>query len=143
MTEQVETNEFDRWVSLLQEAILERERAMYSEKVLAEAQSPHNMCVLDGAEGCGIVFGPCGDMMEVFLRLEGTQIKQAAFMTDGCGPTVACGSMLCRLVEGRSLEEAGAIEAAEIIIALDGLPAEHIHCATLAVNTLRQAIAAC
>ena len=68
MTEQVETHEFDQWVTLLQEAILERERAMYSEKVLAEAKNPHNMCVLDGAEGCGIVFGPCGDTMEVFLR---------------------------------------------------------------------------
>ena len=36
-----------------------------------------------------------------------------------------------------------AIEAAEVIIALDGLPPEHIHCATLAVNTLREAIVDC
>ena len=64
-------------------------------------------------------------------------------MTDGCGPTVACGSMLIKMVEGKSLAEAAAIEAAELIVSLDGLPPEHIHCATLAVNTLHQAIADC
>ena len=34
-----------------------------------------------------------------------------------------------------------AIEAADVIIALDGLPPEHVHCAALAVNTLQEAVA--
>jgi len=51
--------------------------------------------------------------------------------------------MLTRMAQGKSLAEAAAIEAAEVIIAFDGLPPEHIHCATLAVNTLREAIADC
>jgi nitrogen fixation NifU-like protein len=70
-------------------------------------------------------------------------MTEPAEMTDGCGPTVACGSMLTRMVQGRNPAEAAAIEAAELILALDGLPPEHIHCATLAVNTLHQAIANC
>jgi nitrogen fixation NifU-like protein len=64
-------------------------------------------------------------------------------MTNGCGPTVACGSMLTRMAQGKSLAEAAAIETAEVIIALDGLPAEHLHCAALAADTLHQAIADC
>jgi nitrogen fixation NifU-like protein len=143
MTEQREKNDFDRWVAALQEAILEREQALYSAKVLAEARQPQNMGVMHDFDGYGLVVGPCGDTMEFFLRLNGERIEEAAFMTDGCGPTVACGSMLTRMAQGKSLAEAAAIEAAEVIIALDGLPAEHVHCATLAVNTLQQAIADC
>ena len=81
--------------------------------------------------------------MEIFLRVQDSRIEIAAFMTDGCGPTVACGSMLTKMAQGKSLEEAAAIEAADLIVALDGLPPEHVHCATLAVHTLHQAIADC
>jgi nitrogen fixation NifU-like protein len=143
MTEQGETNDFDRWVAALQEAILEREKVLFSARILAQARQPHNMGVLDDFDGHGLVFGSCGDTMEIFLRLNGERIEKASFMTDGCGPTVACGSMLTRMAQGKSLAEAAAIEAAEVIMALDGLPPEHIHCATLAVNTLHQAIVDC
>jgi nitrogen fixation NifU-like protein len=143
MTEQGETNDFDRWVAILQEALQAREQALFSARVLAEARQPHNMLVMDNADGFGLVFGSCGDTMEIFVRLNGETIEKASFMTDGCGPTVACGSMLVRMAEGKRLAEAAAIDAAEVIVALDGLPAEHVHCATLAVNTLHEAIADC
>jgi len=143
MTEQGDTNDFDRWLAALQEAILERERALYSAKVLMEARQPQNLGIMEDADGYGLAFGSCGDTMEIFLRLNGDRIERAAFMTDGCGPTVACGSKLTRMAQDKSLEEAAAIDAADLILALDGLPAENIHCATLAVNTLQQAIADC
>jgi len=143
MTEQGKTDDLDRWVAALQAALLEQQQAMFSAKVLAEANQPQNMGVMDEADGYGLVFGPCGDTMEFFVRLNGERIKEVSFMTDGCGPTVACGSMLTRMALGKSLAEATAIEAAELIIALDGLPPEHVHCATLAVNTLHEAIADC
>ena len=143
MTERAEANELDRWVAAVQQALLERERAMYSATVLAEARQPHNMGVMETFDGYGLVTGPCGDTMEFFLQLDGDRVARATFMTDGCGPTVACGSMLSRMVEGKSLATGAAIEAADVIIALDGLPPEHIHCATLAVETLQQAIADC
>jgi nitrogen fixation NifU-like protein len=143
VTEQAEMNGLDRWVIALQEEILRREQAMYSAKVLEEARQPHNLGVMDEFDGYGLVFGSCGDTMEIFLRVNGERIESASFMTDGCGPTVACGSILTRMVQGKSPAEAAAIEAAELILALDGLPPEHIHCATLAVDTLHQAITNC
>lgn len=143
MTEKTETNDLDRWVAALQQALYEREREMYSATVLAEARHPHNMHVMDAFDAYGLVTGPCGDTMEFFVGLNGECIARASFMTDGCGATVACGSMLSRMVEGVSLEEAAAVDAADLIVALDGLPPEHIHCATLAVDTLQQAIADC
>ncbi len=143
MTGQEETNDLDRWVAALQAAILEREQALFSARVLAESRQPQHVGLMDDPDGYGLVFGPCGDTMEMFLRLNGERIEGMSFMTDGCGPTVACGSMLTRMALGKSLAEAAALEAEEVIIALDGLPAEHVHCATLAVNTLHQAIANC
>jgi nitrogen fixation NifU-like protein len=141
MSEQGEVVDLDRWVAAIQEAILERERLLFSDKVREEAGQPHNMGVIDPADGYGLAFGSCGDTMEFFLTMEGARIREAHFMTDGCGPTVACGSMVTRLAQGKSLAEANAIEAADVIIALDGLPPEHVHCATLAVNSLQLAIA--
>jgi nitrogen fixation NifU-like protein len=140
MTEPKETSDLDRWVAALQEAILEREQALFSAKVLAEARHPQNMGVMLDSDGHALVCGPCGDTMEMFLRVRDSRIEAAAFMTDGCGPTVACGSMLTKMAQGKSLEEAATIEAADVIMALDGLPPEHVHCATLAVNTLQEAI---
>jgi len=40
-----------------------------------------------------------------------------------------------------SLKEAGEIGSEVLITALDGLPEESLHCAELAVSTLREAIA--
>ncbi len=94
MTGQEETNDLDRWVAALQAAILEREQALFSARVLAESRQPQHVGLMDDPDGYGLVFGPCGDTMEMFLRLNGERIEGMSFMTDGCGPTVACGSML-------------------------------------------------
>jgi nitrogen fixation NifU-like protein len=143
MTEQGETSDLDRWLAALQAALLEYQQTIFSAKVLSEARQPQNLGIMDEADGYGLQFGSCGDTMEFFVRLNGRRIEQVSFMTDGCGPTLACGSMVTQMALGKSLAEAAAIEAAEVIIALDGLPPEHVHCATLAVNTLYEALADC
>jgi nitrogen fixation NifU-like protein len=141
MERQREESDFERLVAELQGQINEQERAFYSAKVIEEAQNPNNLGRMAGPDTYGIVRGWCGDTMEVYLRLNGDSIKEVTFMTDGCGPSVACGSMLTRLVQGMSLEEAGEITPENLVAALDGLPEESLHCAELAVSTLREAIA--
>jgi len=139
--DQGEAAEFDRLVVELQRQISEQERAIYSAKVIAEAHNPTNMGRMDGADAYGIVHGSCGDTMEFYLRLNGGGIEAVNFMTDGCGSSVACGSMLSRMAQGMSLEEACSIRPEDLIVALDGLPEENVHCAELAVKTLLEAIA--
>jgi len=134
--------DFERWVEVLQAEILKREQELFSARVLAEARDPKNLGAILNPDGHALVVGPCGDTMEIFLRINGSRIKKATFLTDGCGPTVACGSMLTQMVEGKALEEAAALDGGDVILALDGLPPEHVHCATLAANTLGQAISA-
>ena len=142
MTEQNKID-FERWVELLQTEILKREQELFSARVLAEARDPKNLGAILDPDGHALVVGPCGDTMEIFVRVNGSRIEKATFLTDGCGPTVACGSMLTQMVEGKALAEAAALDGGDVILALDGLPPEHIHCATLAANTLGQAIANC
>jgi nitrogen fixation NifU-like protein len=131
---------FDRFVAELQQQIDEQEQALYSATVIAEAHDPRNLGRMPEPDAQGLVHGWCGDTMEVYLRLEGERIKDVSFMTDGCGPTVACGSMLTRLVQGMSLEEASRIGPEDLIAALDGLPEGSVHCAELAVSTLHNAL---
>jgi nitrogen fixation NifU-like protein len=45
------------------------------------------------------------------------------------------------MVTGLSLQEAERITPQDLLRALDGLPPNHVHCASLAVGTLRDALA--
>jgi nitrogen fixation NifU-like protein len=140
MTETEGMDKLNRWAAELQEQVEEEERAMFSQKVRELAEQPRNMGAMLEPDGHALLFGACGDSMEMFVRLDGQWIEIATFMTNGCRPTVACGSMLTTMAQGKTLEQAAAIRAADLVAALDGLPPEHVHCASLAVNTLRLAI---
>jgi nitrogen fixation NifU-like protein len=131
---------FDRMVEEIQRQIIEDERATYSQKVIEEYYNPKNLGRMSDPDAVGIVQGWCGDTMEIYLRMNSSQIEEATFMTDGCGPTMACGSKLTTMVRGMSLDQASEITPENLIAALDGLPEESVHCAELAVSTLQGAI---
>lgn len=145
------TTDFDQMLEELQQEIAEREAALYSDTVRREARVPKNMGRMEGANLHGVVHGWCGDTMEIYLRLDdddggapgSTQpptIEEATFITDGCGATVACGSMLTQMVTGMKLEKAEWVLPQDLINALGGLPEEHKHCAGLAISTLQNAL---
>jgi len=69
------------------------------------------------------------------------KIVDCKFITDGCGASVACGSVITELVKGKTIEEALMLTPESILAVLGGLPEENIHCAALAVDTLKAAIA--
>ena len=134
-------NDFDRFVEELERQIVEQERALYSDQVRRHARNPQNIGALAPADGSAVITGPCGDTMEFYLRMDREgRIRQVGFLTDGCGPTVACGSMISVMAGGLSPEKALRISAEQLLRALGGLPPESVHCAELAVNTLRAAV---
>lgn len=104
------------------------------------AKDPHNRGALDIFNGHAKVTGPCGDTMEFWLLADQGKIKKVSFVTDGCDPSLAGGSMTTCLAEGKTIEEAKAITQKAVLDALGGLPEDHEHCALLAANTL---VAAC
>jgi len=113
---------------------------MYSQTVIREYRNPSNFGVIENPDALGEVKGPCGDTMKISLRIEDGKIRDACFWTDGCGATIACGSMLTKMIKGEALDGASAITSEKLTSALEGLPDEHMHCSKLAVNTLRKAI---
>jgi nitrogen fixation NifU-like protein len=139
--EQEGNNRWDRVVAELQREVEEKERALYSAKVLEQVRNPQHLGRMEAPDAKAVLTGWCGDTMEIYLRLNGSTIQEATFVTDGCGPSVACGNMLTTMVQGMALDEANRINPEDLLVALDGLPEDRAHCATLAVNTLRKAIA--
>lgn len=140
MIGQAENDRWERLVAELQREIEEQERALYSAKVLEEVHNPQHLGRMEAPDARAVLTGWCGDTMEFYLRLGGSTIQRATFVTDGCGPSVACGNMLAKMVQGLALDDASQITPEDLLVALDGLPEESAHCATLAVNTLRKAI---
>jgi nitrogen fixation NifU-like protein len=130
------TSEFDD----LQELILEDARKVYSETTIDHFMNPRNLGDMDDADGFGRVSGSCGDTMEIWLKVRNGAIAEATFMTDGCGSSIASGSMVTELVRGRSVNEARRISQQDVLNALGGLPEESEHCALLAADTLKEAI---
>jgi nitrogen fixation NifU-like protein len=114
--------------------------AGYSEIVIDHAQNPKNLGSIHDADGFASVTGPCGDTMKIWLKVQNSVIKQATFWTDGCGTTIAAGSMVTELVKGKTIANALRISKHDVLDALGGLPEESIHCALLAANTLKETV---
>lgn len=115
-------------------------RSIYSETVIDHAMAPRNLAPIQDADGFARVRGPCGDTMEIWVRIKSDYIVRATFMTDGCGPSIASGSMVTELAAGRSTGDAQRITQRDVLDALGGLPEESRHCALLAADTLRAAL---
>lgn len=84
--------------------------------------------------------GPCGDIMEFMLKIDGEKIAEIRFQAIGCAASYASGEALSRMVEGLSLEDAEHVTEQEILEHLGGLPDEKLHCAKLAIRTFRRAL---
>jgi nitrogen fixation NifU-like protein len=135
-------DEVEKFARELQDQLMEQFRRMYSPVVIDHWQNPRNFKALDSPDGYARVKGVCGDTMEMFLRMKDEKVVECTFQTDGCGTTIVCGSVATELAAGKSFVEAlGAVNAAEILRILGGLPEESVHCAQLAAETLRRALA--
>jgi NifU-like protein involved in Fe-S cluster formation len=69
-------------------------------------QSPANRGEMTGASiiGKGSLDGN-PPFVTFYLRIDRNHVVDATFQAEGCGVTIACGSMLTELVHGRSLAE--------------------------------------
>ena len=123
-----------------EELIREEMRKIYFEITIDHAMNPRNVGNLMDADGFAKVTGPCGDTMEIWLRVNNGTIAEATFMIDGCGTSIASGSMVTEMAKEKSIIEARKISQQDVLNALGGLPEESQHCALLAANTLTAAI---
>ena len=130
----------DDFVDKLQEQIFDEARETYGEEVFSRWRNPRFMGRMTNASSVGRVTGKCGDSMEISLQFEDNLIQKASFFTDGCGSSVACGSVAAELATGKEFDEAGLIGGDTILEVLKGLPREEHHCAYLAAEALQVAL---
>jgi len=135
-----DNTDFEKAIRMIQEKIDAEEEKDFSKEVIREYRNPQNVGRMKNPDGFGTITGSCGDTMEIYLRIENRRIKEITFMTDGCGPSIACGSMTTRLVKEKTVEEALKITNQDILNALNGLPEENKHCSKMAADTLHKAI---
>jgi nitrogen fixation NifU-like protein len=114
---------------------------LYSEKVMEHFMNPRNVGEMENPDGTGHVGNPvCGDIMELYIRVNDGIIADAKFKTFGCGAAIATSSMVTELVKGKSIKEALKISNSAVAEALGGLPPIKMHCSVLAEEALRSAI---
>ena len=135
-------DEIEKFTRELQEQMMADLRRTYSPVVIDHWQNPRNFKSLENPDGYARVQGICGDTMEMFLRIRDDKIVECTFQTDGCGTTIVSGSAATEMAAGKSfLEALGAVSTAGILRVLGGLPESSVHCAQLAAETLRRALA--
>lgn len=114
----------------------------YSEKVLDHFANPRNVGEISDADGIGEVGNAkCGDIMKMYLKIDGDMITDVKFKTFGCGAAVATSSMATELIKGKPVSEALKLTNKAVVEALDGLPAVKIHCSVLAEQAIKSALA--
>jgi NifU-like protein involved in Fe-S cluster formation len=83
----------------------------------------------------------CGDMYNFFLKVgPGAVIEDISYFTTGCGFGTATCSLVVELAKGKSIDEAGAITAAQIEAELAGYPEKKKDYPERALEALKVAI---
>ena len=115
---------------------------VYSEKVMEHFANPHNVGVIEDANGVGeIGNAKCGDIMKMYLKIENDIIVDVKFKTYGCASAIATSSIATDLIKGQPISEALKLTNKAVVEALDGLPAVKIHCSVLAEQAIKAPLA--
>lgn len=114
----------------------------YSEKVRDHFANPRNVGKLENADGIGEVGNAvCGDIMKIYLKIDGDIITDVRFNTFGCGAAIATSSMATEMIKGKPISEALQLTNHAVVEALDGLPPAKLHCSVLAEEAVKAALA--
>lgn len=113
----------------------------YSEKLLDYFQNPRCVGEIPGADAVAEVSNPvCGDVMKLWVKIDGRHIRDAKFKAQGCSAAIATSSYATEMLVGMEIERARLITKEEIADALGGLPASKLHCSVLASDAIKQVL---
>lgn len=91
--------------------------------------------------GVGRNVGTCRDQIEIHLAINGGIVHKVRYILDGCLNTNACANAVAEMVEGHTVAAAWALKPEMVAEFLQSLPADHFHCAELAVGAFYKALA--
>jgi len=120
--------------------LMEKIGGGFSDKVLEYGNEPRNYGIMEKPDGYGKVKGPCGDTVEIFLRIRSDKIEDISYTTDGCMTSHAAVSAATVMAKGKAVRDCIRINQSSILEHLGGLPKDSEHCALLAANTFHKAL---
>ena len=83
---------------------------LYKEIILEHYREPHGRIPIEKVDYHAEGFNPiCGDEVKLFLELESNKIKKVHIDGHGCSISVASGSMLAQILEGKTIAEASSL----------------------------------
>ena len=113
----------------------------YSAKLLDYFQNPRCVGEIPDANGVAQVSNPvCGDVMKLWVKVDGGRIQEAKFKAQGCSAAIATSSYATEMLIGMSIQQARRITKEEIADALGGLPPSKVHCSVLASDAIKEAL---
>ena len=113
----------------------------YSQKLLDYFQNPRCVGEIPEADAVAEVSNPvCGDVMKLWIKVDGGRIREAKFKAQGCSAAIATSSYATELIVGMEIDRARCITKEEIADALGGLPASKIHCSVLASDAIKEVL---
>ena len=114
---------------------------MLSSLAADHVQRPRHRGPLEGATNVGY-FGQEGEgpYLTIWLKADEETISEAAYATYGCPSAIACGSLTCEIVAGRTKGQASQLESKDLALILGGLPEGKGHCAEMAIAALKDAL---
>ncbi|MEW6680806.1 MAG: iron-sulfur cluster assembly scaffold protein [bacterium] len=115
-------------------------KSRFSDRAIEYYLKKVNVGQIEEPDLYSVYTGPCGDTMEISLKVTSGIIKDAKFQAVGCAGAFSSGSALCEMIKGKTLDEAKNLSVEDIIEHLGGLPKAKIHCACLAKMTLKKVI---
>lgn len=130
----------DGFLDELQSRIEDDTARLYGPRACAIWKNPPHFGAMDSPSSSAELTGSCGDSMRIDLRIKDDHVVEARYFTTGCGPSIISGSRACTLAQGKSLEQAAAMEDQDILDVFDSIPEDKKHCAHLAAQTVREAI---
>ena len=115
--------------------------ALYSKTVMDHFMHPRNVGEIPDADGVGEVGNAkCGDIMKIYLKIADNTVKDVKFETFGCGSAIASSSMATELIKGKPIDQVMKLTNQAVVKALEGLPAQKLHCSVLAEEAVKAAL---
>jgi nitrogen fixation NifU-like protein len=109
----------------------------YSQQVLEHFEHPRNVGELTHPDAEARLEHPvCGDIMKLAVKLADGRISEVRYQTRGCVASIAAGSCLTEMMQGKSLAEAQLLKREDLVEALGGLTGASMHASHLAMDTL-------
>jgi nitrogen fixation NifU-like protein len=115
--------------------------AKYSQELIDHFRNPRNRGEMADPDVTATVGNPvCGDVITMFLKIDGGKVADAKFQSYGCGPCIALSSMVTEKVRGMNADEAYALKIGDFTSRFPEIPRNKLHCTNLVIVALRKAI---